>query len=74
MKQGVDHNPESENNSLPNQREACHYHSQAQSDLHGDPLNDMRVEIASIHHEICQVSLPHSNIKSSRVKAGTRHN
>ena len=46
MKQGVDRSPGSENNSLPNQSEACHYHSQAQSDLDGDPLDDMRVGIA----------------------------
>lgn len=46
MKQGLDRGPGSENNSLPNQSEACHYHSQAQSDLHGDPLGGMRVEIA----------------------------
>ena len=74
MKQGVDHSPGSENNSLPNQGEACYYHSRAQSDPHGDPLDDMRIAIALIDHEVCQVLLPHSNMKSSPVKAGARHN
>ena len=46
IEQGLDHSSGSENNLLPNQSEACHYHGQAQSDLHGDPLDDMRVGIA----------------------------